>query len=326
MAERTGVLLLQMGGPRRVEEVEGYLRALFLDRDLVRLPPVVNWFRRPLAATVARRRGPEVRRQYAALGGGSPNNATTERQAAALERALAGDGDFRCFAALTYTPPSIDAAVLRAHAERCTRLVGLSLFPQYSTATTRPSFRQFDDKAREHGFAAAKVRRVERWGARPAYLDALAARASRALADARAAHPDPPRLLASAHGLPRSYVRHGDPYLREVEETVAGLRRRLSSVEIHLCFQSRATPVRWLEPATVAEVARLGREGARNLVVLPLSFVSDHLETLYELDVQVAEVARAAGVEAYRRVPVFNDDPDLSAILRELVLEACAGF
>lgn len=324
MSDRTGILLLQMGGPRRLEEVEGYIRDLFLDPDLVRLPPVVNWFRGPLAGLVSRRRAPEVREQYAQIGGGSPNNATTMAQAASLQRALAGDGDFRCYAAMTYTPPLIDEAVLRAHADGCRRVVGLSLFPQYSTATTRSSFRLFDDKAREHGYSASRVKRITRWGDRADFLDALAARTRATLDEARAAHPAPPQVVVSAHGVPVSYVRRGDPYVDEVEASVAGLRERLPGVEVHLAFQSRATPVKWVEPATLDELTRLGRAGAKNLVVLPISFVNDHVETLYEIDVQLAEVAREAGVEAYRRVPVFNDAPDLTGILRALVLEELA--
>ncbi|RMH01829.1 MAG: ferrochelatase, partial [Planctomycetota bacterium] len=134
----------------------------------------------------------------------------------------------------------------------------------------------------------------------------------------------PPQVVVSAHGIPESYVRSGDPYVDEVKATLAGLAGRLPEVVFHLAFQSRATPVKWVGPATLDEIDRLGRAGVRNLVVLPISFVSDHVETLYEIDVQLAEAARAAGVEAFRRVPVFNDSPDLTAILRALVLEAAA--
>ena len=324
MADRTGILLLQMGGPRELAEIEDYIRKLFLDPDLVRLPVVVNWFRRSLADKVARKRAPEVRRQYELIGGGSPNNEITGRQARLLQEALAADGPFRCYAAMTYTPPLIDEAVLRAHADGCQRIVGLSMFPHYSTATTRSSFRLFDDKVREHGYSAARVGRIERWGARPDFLDALAERARTTLAEARAAHSEEPQLVVSAHGVPVSYVKRGDPYVSEVEASVAGLRQRLPGTAIHLAYQSRATPVKWVPPATLDELARLGAAGARNLVVLPISFVSDHVETLFEIDIQLAEVARAAGVEAYRRVPVFNDAPDLTAILRRLVLETCS--
>ncbi len=324
MAERTGILLLQMGGPRRLEEIEDYIRQLFLDPDLVRLPVVVNWFRRSLADKVARKRAPEVRKQYQLIGGGSPNNEITERQARLLQEALAEDGDFRCYAAMTYTSPLIDEAVLRAHADGCRSVIGLSLFPQYSTATTRSSFRLFDDKVREHGYPANRVRRVDRWSTRADYLDALAERSRQALEQARAAHAEEPQLVVSAHGIPVSYVKRGDPYVDEIEASVAGLRERLPETEVHLAYQSRATPVKWVPPATIDELARLGREGARNLVVLPISFVNDHVETLFEIDIQLAEVAREAGVEAYRRVPVFNDSADLTAILRRLVLETCA--
>ena len=322
-----GVLLLQMGGPGSLDEVEGYIERLFADPNLVQLPWPVKCFQKRLARRVARRRSPEVRDQYRQIGGGSPNNPITIAQAARLERLLAAqapDGvTFRCYAAMGYTEPSVESALRQAVEDGCKHFVALSMFPQYSMASSGASFADLEASADRVGVDPASITRVERWGSRPDYLDALAAHTRATLEAARAAHPAPAHLVVSAHGLPVSYVKRGDPYVDEVQLTVAGLRERLPRDQVvTLSFQSRATPVKWVEPATDATLVRLGNEGVKNLVVLPVSFVNDHIETLYEIDIQLADVARDAGVEEYRRVPVFNDGDDLAAILAALVREA----
>lgn len=323
MSPPTAVLLLQMGGPSSLEEVEPYLRRLFADPDLVQWPGPLALLRRPLARCVALLRAPRVREQYRAIGGGSPNNEITRQQAAVLEARLRRHGDYRCFAALNHAAPSVEEALARAQACGCRRFVGLSLFPHYSRASAGASFAALGRAAARLGVAPGALVAVERWGSDPIYLDALAARTRAALAASAGAHPLPPALLVSAHGIPVSCVRRGDPYVAEVEATVAGLQARLPrGTAVHLAFQSRATPVRWVGPAALATVRRLGAEGARNIVVLAVSFVSDHVETLYEVDVLLACAARAAGVERFARVPAFNDGGDLAAVLEQLVLRA----
>ncbi|MGB0953238.1 MAG: ferrochelatase [Planctomycetota bacterium] len=320
--KRVGVLLLQMGGPRSLEEVEPYIQTLFADPNLVRLPAPISWFRGPLSRLVAKRRAPEVREQYAKIGGGSPNNDTTIAQAAALAEALRDDGDFRCYAAMAYTPPTILEAMQQGQEDGVTDWIALSMFPQFSTASTGASFADLEKACAEVGVASSSVTRISRWGGREDYLDAIAAMTLATLEEAKAAHPMKPHLVLSAHGLPVSYVKSGDPYVEEVEESVAGLRARLpQDQQTTLAYQSRATPVKWVEPATIDTLKRLGQEGEKNLVVLPLSFVNDHIETLFEIDMMLRDDAIAAGVEHYTRVPVFNVDARLTAILRSLVLE-----
>ena len=319
----TAVLLLQMGGPRALDEVEEYIRVLFSDKDLVRLPWFVDLFRAPLARRVARRRAAEVRKQYAKIGGGSPNNDTTIAQAAGLERLLADAGDYRCYATMTYTPPLAEESLRRSLEDGCSDWLALSLFPQYSTASTAASLNDLLRACPAAGVDPSRIRRVERWGDDPRYLDLLAAHCRPALERAREEGPGAPHLVVSAHGVPVSYVRRGDPYVREVEATVAGLRARLPAGQaVTLSFQSRATPVKWVQPPTDATLERLGRAGERNLVVLPVSFVNDHIETLYEIDMLLRDIATAAGVERYARVPVFNTEEGFLQLLRGLVLEA----
>jgi len=320
--ERVGILLMQMGGPRSLEEVEPYIQTLFSDPNLVRLPAPISWFRGPLSRKVAKRRAPEVREQYKLIGGGSPNNDTTMAQAEALQEALSSDGDFRCYAAMTYTPPSTADSMRRGKEDGVTRWIALSLFPQFSTASTGASLADLDKACAEVGVDPASVTRILRWGSREDYLDAIAAMTLDSLEQAKAAHPMPPHLVISAHGVPVSYVKSGDPYVEEVEASTAGLRRRLPDDQaVTLAYQSRATPVKWVEPATVDTLKRLGQEGEKNLLVLPISFVNDHIETLFEIDMELREEAVESGVEHYARVPVFNVDPKLTAVLRSLVLE-----
>ena len=320
--KRTGVLLLQMGGPTSLEEVEPYLVRLFSDRDLVRLPPPLSWFQGPLARFVARRRAPGVREQYRAIGGASPNNHVTVELADRLQERLAGEGDFRCFAAMTYTAPRTREALEAALEAGCRELLALPLFPHYCEASTGASFSDLERARAALGPGLPPVRRIRRWYDRPDYLDALAARVRRSLEEARAADPEAPVLVVSAHGVPEALPRRGDPYVEEVRRTVELLRPRLpQGLRIELAWQSKATPFPWVGPATDATLEALGRKGVRNVVVLPVSFVHDHLETLYEIDQLLREVALGAGVRTYRRVPLFNAEPDLVEILRNLVLE-----
>lgn len=317
--ERTGVLLLQMGGPRSLDEVEPYIQRLFSDPYLVQLPFPVKLFRGPLSRKVARKRAPEVREQYELIGGSSPNNRVTGEQAQALQEALGED--FRCYAGMTYTPPRIGEALTQSIQDGCTRWIALSMFPQYSSASTEASFAELRSEIAKAGIDPQQVQWIQRWGNDKAYLDATAEDVIATVEEAQQQGPGQPHLLVSAHGIPVSYVKKGDPYVDEVESSLAGLRKRLpKSLPITLAFQSRATPVKWVEPATIEKLAELGQQGERNIVVLPISFVNDHIETLYEIDIQLEKVARANGVESYRRVPVFNVDPRLTTLLRDLVL------
>lgn len=318
--ERTGVLLLQMGGPRSLDEIESYIQRLFNDPLLVQLPFPVSLFRGPLSRKVARKRAPEVREQYRLIGGSSPNNRVTGEQAQALQEAL-GEG-FNCYAAMAYTPPRINEALEQSIKDGCTRWVALSMFPQYSTASTEAAFTELRRDLKRAGIKPDSVQWISRWGDNDAYLDATAEDVLATVKEAQEQGPGQPHLLVSAHGIPVSYVKKGDPYVDEVKSSFAGLCKRLpDTLPITLAYQSRATPVKWVEPATIEKLAELGQKGERNIVVLPISFVNDHIETLYEIDIQLEEVARNNGVESYRRVPVFNVDPRLTDLLRDLVLK-----
>lgn len=313
--ERTAILLMQMGGPRTLDEVPEYIRTLFSDADLVRLPPPISWFRKPLAKLVARKRSPKVQEQYRVIGGGSPNNRITVEQAASLQRVLGEDG-YRCFAAMTYTPPTTADALRQALAAGCTRFLALSLFPHYSSASTGASLSDLRRACKQVGVDFNSVEVIDTWAENEAYLDAMSKRVQQSLQQAAGT----PHLVISAHGVPESYVRRGDPYVDQVRACVDGLMKRLPSGQAHtLCFQSRATPFKWVGPAADATMEALARNGERSLVVLPISFVNDHIETLFEIDHELAHIAKQAGAEHVTRVPAFNADDDLMQVLAGLV-------
>ncbi len=319
------VVGLNMGGPLDLDGVRPFLRALFADRKLVRLP----WLLRPvqglLARWVAWRRSPRVRGMYSHIGGRSPLLETSRDQVAAVCAQLAAAGlPSRPFVAMRYA--SVRAAEMaRAVAQaRPAQIVLLSLYPQYSPATGGSSI----DDARAALVAEASLRDtplvvIERFGNLAGYVRATA---QMVLEAAEGLDMNAAQVLFSAHGMPESYGRSGDPYERELRETFAAVRALLPAAwHVSLAFQSRVGPARWLGPATIDRVRELGRAGTQRLVLVPLAFVSDHVETLYELDVEVAHAARAAGISEVRRVAALNTHPVFVAALAELVREKCAA-
>ncbi len=312
MSTKTAVLLLQMGGPDSIEAVEPFLVNLFSDRDIIRIGPA---FLQPLIARfIARRRAPKSEAFYAAIGGRSPIRELTELQARALEKALGPE--FRCFVAMRYWRPSTVEALAAVKKEGISRIIALSLYPHYSRATTGSSVNELKRVLAEAG-TGFEVSYVDRFYDQPLYIEALAERIREGLggfSESQGVH-----LLFSVHSLPQSLIDSGDPYLDHILETVRLVMEKFGNMEYHLGFQSRAGPVKWLEPSTEEMLKRLAAAGCEELLVVPLSFVSDHIETLYEIDIQYAEEARALGIGHFRRAPALNDVPPFIACLAELV-------
>ncbi len=309
---RTGVILLNLGGPDSLEAVRPFLFNLFSDREIIPLGP--PFMQRPLAWLISTLRAPGTRKAYALIGGASPILRITTAQADALEQALKKAGDFRVYVGMRYWHPFITDAVRRAREEGARRIVGLSLYPQYSKATTGSTKERFDEAVERYGLES---RFIGSWYDHPLYIDALADVVKKGLGGFRAEV-----LLFSAHSLPMRFVEEGDPYVREVEGTVRALLERLGEAPPHrLCYQSRSGPVRWLGPSTDEVIVELGRKGVRRVMIVPVSFVSDHIETLYEIDILYRELAEREGMEL-RRVEALNTHPLFIAALRDLVLRA----
>jgi len=316
--EKTAVLLLQMGGPDSLDAVQPFLRNLFSDRDIIRIGPA---FVQPLIARfISRRRAPKVEGYYGKIGGKSPIRELTDAQARALEEKLGPP--YRCFVAMRYWHPSTLEALAAIKREEISRVVALSLYPHYSRATTGSSVNELNRVLGESGVGFS-VSRIESFYDHPLYIEALVERIEEGLA--RFADPEGVHLLFSAHSLPQSFIDAGDPYLSHILETVRLAMERLGDIEYHLAFQSRAGPVKWLEPSTEEMLERLGKAGCTELLVVPLSFVSDHIETLYEIDIQYAEEARELGITDFRRAPSLNSSPRFIECLAELVLKAGPG-
>jgi ferrochelatase len=318
MPAKTAVLLLQMGGPDSLDAVEPFLLNLFSDREIIRIGPA---FLQPLIARfIARRRAPKVEGYYRRIGGKSPIRELTEAQAAALEGKLGAE--FRCFVAMRYWHPTTVEALAAIRREGISRIVALSLYPHYSRATTGSSVNELKRVLAQAG-AEFQVSYIDRFYDHPLYIRALAERVEEGLAQ----FPDRGNveLVFSAHSLPQSFIDQGDPYLGHIEETVRLVMERLGTCGHHLAFQSRAGPVKWLEPSTEEMIRHLAAHGGKNLLMVPLSFVSDHIETLYEIDVQYGEEAKGLGIENFRRTPSLNDAPLFIDCLADLVHKAVNG-
>ncbi|HTV45788.1 MAG TPA: ferrochelatase [Stellaceae bacterium] len=310
---RTAIVLMNLGGPDRITAVEPFLFNLFNDPAIIRLPAPLRW---PLARLMAHRRARIARVIYQRLGGGSPLLANTEAQARALE-AASGDG-YRAFVAMRYWHPTSAEAARAVAGWRPDEIACLPLYPQFSTTTTGSSLAAWRRAAAAQGLDQP-TRVVSSYPGAPGLVETIAELIRPELA-ALAGSAQPPRLLLTAHGLPQRIVRAGDPYPAEVEQTAGAVVTALSlpGLDWRLCYQSRVGPLAWLGPATDSEIRRAGAERVP-LVVAPISFVSEHSETLVELDHDYRNLAVASGVPAYRRVATVGASPRFIAALAALV-------
>jgi protoporphyrin/coproporphyrin ferrochelatase len=317
---RIAVVLFNLGGPDRPESIKPFLRNLFADPAILRVPFVV----RPLLArTIVRARLAPATANYAHLGGRSPLLQLTRAQAEALEAALP-EFAVRCFIAMRYWHPFSLETARAVRSWDPDEVVLLPLYPQFSTTTTGSSLTAWRDAAIRVGLVAP-VTTLCCYPADASFIAALATLLRQAIAEARRvlAPTVELRVLFSAHGLPEVIIRAGDPYQWQVEQTVAAVMDQIGQehVDWKVCYQSRATPQQWLKPSTEDEIQRAARDGV-GLVVVPIAFVSDHSETLVELDIEYRELAERLGVPCYIRVPTPNCDPSFIAALAGLVRRA----
>ncbi|HEX9191502.1 MAG TPA: ferrochelatase [Candidatus Deferrimicrobiaceae bacterium] len=314
----TGVVLLNMGGPDSLSAVRPFLARLFSDRELIRLPAA--FLTQPLFAwIVSGLRARKVRGYYEEIGGGSPLATLTERQRRALEDALRDTGgNFKVYVGMRYWHPLAKHAALEMKEDGVSRAVALPLYPQYCSATTGSSL---NDLRRWMKWAGCTfpVSEIRSYPEHPKYVAALAGTVASAIGGADR---DGMFLLFSAHGVPKAMIDAGDPYQAETERTVAAVMRGFPGIPHGISFQSRAGRAAWLSPDTVDEVTRLARERVRTLVVVPVSFVSDHIETLHELDIRLSAHARREGIQSFLRAPALNDAPAFVAALKDIVLGA----
>lgn len=314
---KVAVVLFNLGGPDRQEAVEPFLYNLFNDPAIIGLP----WPLRPLLARlISRRRGPVARGIYAEIGGGSPLLELTRQQAAALERELTADGEVRVFVSMRYWKPLSDETVRDVKAFGPDEIVLLPLYPQYSTTTTASSLKDWKRAAAAVGLKVP-TRTVCCYPTEPGFI-AAEIELVRAAID-RASATGKPRVLFSAHGLPKRVIERGDPYAWQVEQSAAAIVAGLAMPDLDwvVCYQSRVGPLEWIGPATEAEVHRAGQDRVP-VVVVPIAFVSEHSETLVELDIEYRKLAENHGVPAYERVPAVATHGRFVAGLAGLVRAA----
>ena len=314
---KIAIVLFNLGGPDQPASVRPFLVNLFKDPAILRVP----FFVRPwLARIIALARTKAASANYAILGGKSPLLELTEEQARHLEASL-GDLNAKCFVAMRYWHPfSIETArAVKDYGPD--EVVLIPLYPQYSTTTTGSSLTAWREAAAQVGLIAPTTA-LCCYHSDPGYVRATAAMVRQTYDQARASLPPATglRVLFSAHGLPESIVKAGDPYQFQVERTVALVARALDipGLDFTVCYQSRATPQKWIDPSTEYEIERAAHDKVAILVV-PIAFVSEHSETLVELDVEYRELAEHKGVPAYFRSPAQNSDPGFIEALAELV-------
>jgi ferrochelatase len=318
---RVAVILFNLGGPSSLNAVEPFLFNLFRDPAIIRLPNPLRW---AVAKMITRRRAPIAREIYAKMGGASPILGQTYNQASALKSALANDDGvhFETFVAMRYTAPRASDIVEQVRRFRPNKIVLLPLYPQFSTTTSRSSLREWQRLAWRRELKAP-VSTVCCYPQDEGFVTAQAALIAESIATL------PPnvrfRLLFSAHGLPEQVVKGGDPYQAQVEQTAKALVDKLARPQLDwcVCYQSRVGSLKWIGPSTDDEIRRAGTEGLA-VVIAPIAFVSEHSETLVELDIEFAKLAAESGVNNFARVPTVGTHPEFIKGLAALVNEAVA--
>ena len=323
--KRVGIVLFQLGGPDSLQAVEPFLLNLFLDPDIIPMGPL-GFLRKPLAKLISSRRSIPVAGKYAEIGRRSPIGLLTERQRVRLVEAVSPYIDPVAVTAMRYWHPMTAEAVdtLRK-AGPLDEIVLLPLYPHFSYATTLSSLKEW---RRVYGKSngGPKVCTVGQFYNHPRYVQAVVQRIGSILRQ----FPDSSRihLVFSAHGLPMSLVEKGDPYPQQIEETVrlvseAGGRQYPGWPRTHLlCYQSRVGRAKWLQPPLTGTIERLGHEGVKEMLVVPISFVTEHIETLHEINIEARDEAKKVGIERFRMMPAVGDSPLFIGALKELVLDA----
>jgi len=314
---RVGIVLFQLGGPDTLEAIEPFLYNLFCDPDIIDFP-FARIGRKPLAKLISTTRARKVQHHYATIGGGSPIRRHTEQQAGALETELRSQGiDAHCFVAMRYWHPFTREAIEQLRAAQCEEVVLLPLYPQYSSTTTGSSLnewrRLFQDEMPVHC--------VEPFYRNTTYLDAVVEKVNEALG--RFPAPDRPEIVFSAHSVPMSVIEKGDPYQTQIEETVRLLTARGGWLNPHrLCYQSKVGASRWLQPSLHQTLRQLAHEHKREVCVVPVAFVSDHVETLGEIDHEAREQAQQLGITQFEMSAGLNDSSRFIQALTQIVREA----
>lgn len=319
---KLGVILFQLGGPDSLEAIEPFLYNLFCDPDIIDFP-FARIARRPLAKLISTRRAKHVAHHYAEIGGKSPILEFTQGQATALEAVLRKEFDAKVSIAMRYWKPFTADAIREMARHAPNELVLLPLYPQYSKTTTGSSLNEWARHFQPNGWNP-RVHVVPEFHQDEAYLSSVVEAVNRSTA--AFADPKDVDMVFSAHSVPVSVVERGDPYQRQIEQTVELVWQRGQwPGRRHLCYQSKVGASKWLSPSMHETVKRLAAEGRRHVLVVPISFVSDHVETLHEINMEHREQAAGLGITDYRMVPGLNDSPAFIDALAGMVRAAVSA-
>jgi len=298
------VIPVNMGGPDHLDEVEEFLTNIFRDPILIRIP-LKGWFRERFARWLAAKRAPKSRKIYEDLGGTSPLNAIARGQVDALQQELDPQKKiFRVYNAMRYWKPFMEEAWNQALDDGCKTVIWVSMYPFYSCATTGSLSMETLRLLKERNFSKDHRWFVESFGQKDFYLDSIEQAIRKAVDESGIE-----RVLLTAHSIPQKLVDKGDPYEKQVRQCYEDIASRFPDIKMHLSFQSKIGPVRWLGPATEEELEAIRQEGADRILVYPLGFVADNSETAHEIAIEYAEAAREMGYSDFRVIPAPNTDP-----------------
>ena len=308
--KKVGVILLNMGGPDSLEAVRPFLYNLFSDHDIIQIPKLIQ---KPVARIISTFRAKKVRKYYQLIGGKSPQKEQTLKQALALQKKLGYR--YRVVVAMRYWHPFTEEAVRDLLREDIKEIILVPLYPQFSKTTTGSSFNEFDRVYKKLNLNIP-VKRVVSYHNHPLYIKAMVEQIKKYLPDYKDYY-----FLFSAHSLPLKVIKSGDPYQKQTEETVNLIMNHFPENRYSLAYQSKVGFVKWLEPMTDEEIIRLKNEGVEKLAIIPVSFVSEHSETLYELDIQYKKLAEDIGIKDFKRIPTLQNSELFIECLKDLIVK-----
>jgi ferrochelatase len=322
VSNRIGVVLLNLGGPDSPDAVKPFLFNLFNDPEIINFP-LSFLFRKPLAKLISDKRSPRIVEQYNQIGGKSPINELTQRQANALQKELDGNIVSRVYIAMRYWKPFTEEVMRQIEKDEINEVVLLPLYPQFSKSTTGSSVKEWNRLAIKHPYVKElKTTVIERYYDYIPYIDSIVERINQTLGKFPKDELNNVHIMFSAHGTPVKLVREGDPYQQEIIKTVVAVTERGKFPQKHhLSYQSKVGPQKWLEPKTPDVIEKLAGEGVKYMLIVPIAFVSDHLETLFEIGIEFRHLAKEKGVEQFEVMEGLNDSPKFIKALKELVLD-----
>ncbi|MBI4743827.1 MAG: ferrochelatase [Actinobacteria bacterium] len=334
-SKSTGVLLINLGGPDSPESVRPFLFNLFSDREIIQLP-----LQKLFALLISSVRSKKTISHYQEIGGKSPILELTQKQADLLEKKLnnpplnspltkgghggikEGQGGlFKVYIGMRYWHPFIEEAVQKIIKDGINQIIVLPLYPQYSKATTGSSLNELKRILIKYN-KNFNLKIIDNWFDNPLYLDAIVEKTKEGLEKFPLDRRKNVQIIFSAHSLPKRFIEEGDPYLDQLNLTIDGIIERMPDIKWRLSFQSKSGPVEWLEPSTDSVIRKLASEGVKEILIVPISFVSDHIETLYEIDIEYAELAKSLGVELFKRTPSLNDSESFIMALADIVKQS----